>query len=224
MKKYVCTVCGYIYDEAAGIPDQGILPGTKWADLPDGWTCPLCGASKSQFEEQAEPAAPASKAFRAQQPDAEEMHELSAAQLSALFSNLAKGFEKQYRSEEAQLFSRLAGYYQNQREPAETQTMEALAGLLQHDLKTVFPQASSVASEYADRGALRALVWGEKVTRILDSLLSRYQEQAGALLQDKKVYICEICGFVYIGKTPPDICPVCKVPNMKIKPIEQEEI
>jgi rubredoxin len=50
MKKYRCVLCGYIYDEAAGIPDAGIAPGTKWESLPDDWVCPLCGAGKSEFE------------------------------------------------------------------------------------------------------------------------------------------------------------------------------
>ena len=44
MKQYECDLCGYIYDEAAGIPDEGIAPGTKWADVPEDWVCPLCGA------------------------------------------------------------------------------------------------------------------------------------------------------------------------------------
>ena len=48
--KYVCDLCGYIYDEAAGIPDEGIAPGTKWADVPEDWVCPLCGADKSHFK------------------------------------------------------------------------------------------------------------------------------------------------------------------------------
>ena len=47
--RYVCTVCGYVYDPAKGDPDNGIAPGTKFADLPDSWTCPVCGADKSQF-------------------------------------------------------------------------------------------------------------------------------------------------------------------------------
>ena len=51
MKKYVCQVCGYVYDEAAGDPDRGIAPGTNFEDLPDDWTCPLCGVGKDQFEE-----------------------------------------------------------------------------------------------------------------------------------------------------------------------------
>lgn len=52
MKQYICSVCGYVYDEAAGAPDDGINPGTLWADLPEDWACPLCGAAKSEFEEQ----------------------------------------------------------------------------------------------------------------------------------------------------------------------------
>lgn len=47
--KYVCTVCGYVYDEAIGDPDSGIAAGTKWADIPDTWVCPVCGVGKDQF-------------------------------------------------------------------------------------------------------------------------------------------------------------------------------
>lgn len=52
MSQYVCTVCGYIYDEAAGIPGDGIAAGTRFAQLPADWTCPVCGASKKEFEQQ----------------------------------------------------------------------------------------------------------------------------------------------------------------------------
>ena len=50
--KYVCNVCGYIYDEAAGDPDHGIEPGTKWEDLPEDFTCPLCSVGKDDFTAQ----------------------------------------------------------------------------------------------------------------------------------------------------------------------------
>lgn len=50
MDKYVCTVCGYIYDPAEGDPTQDIPAGTKFADLPDTWVCPECGVPKDQFE------------------------------------------------------------------------------------------------------------------------------------------------------------------------------
>jgi len=49
MAKYICDVCGYIYDEAEGAPDSGIAPGTKWEDVPADFECPLCGASKDNF-------------------------------------------------------------------------------------------------------------------------------------------------------------------------------
>lgn len=50
MAKYRCTVCGYIYDPALGDPDGGIKPGTPFEQIPESWVCPVCGASKDQFE------------------------------------------------------------------------------------------------------------------------------------------------------------------------------
>ena len=50
MKKYMCIVCGYIYDEAVGDPEHGFAPGTKWEDIPDSFTCPDCGVGKTDFE------------------------------------------------------------------------------------------------------------------------------------------------------------------------------
>ncbi len=49
MQKYVCEPCGYEYDPAVGDPDNGIEPGTAFEDLPDDWTCPICGVSKDEF-------------------------------------------------------------------------------------------------------------------------------------------------------------------------------
>lgn len=50
MKKWRCIVCGWIYDEAKGWPEEGIAPGTRWDDIPDNWACPECGVRKSDFE------------------------------------------------------------------------------------------------------------------------------------------------------------------------------
>ncbi|MFO7867427.1 MAG: rubredoxin [Candidatus Aminicenantes bacterium] len=49
MNKWECDVCGYIYDEEKGDPENGVDPGTKFEDLPDDWLCPVCGADKDQF-------------------------------------------------------------------------------------------------------------------------------------------------------------------------------
>ena len=50
MKSYMCVVCGFVYDEEQGLPEDGIAPGTRWEDIPETWTCPDCGASKDEFE------------------------------------------------------------------------------------------------------------------------------------------------------------------------------
>jgi rubredoxin len=50
MSKYICVVCGYLYDAANGDPEHGIEPGTEFEELPDDWVCPVCGVDKSQFE------------------------------------------------------------------------------------------------------------------------------------------------------------------------------
>jgi len=52
MDKYVCQVCGYIYDPAEGDPDNGVSPGTAFEDLSDSWVCPVCGAPKDDFEKE----------------------------------------------------------------------------------------------------------------------------------------------------------------------------
>ena len=52
MDKYVCNVCGYVYDPEDGDPDNGVAPGTAFDDVPDDWTCPVCGAGKSDFEKE----------------------------------------------------------------------------------------------------------------------------------------------------------------------------
>ncbi len=49
-RTWMCLICGWIYDEAAGLPDEGIAPGTAWPDVPMNWTCPECGARKEDFE------------------------------------------------------------------------------------------------------------------------------------------------------------------------------
>jgi rubredoxin len=54
MKKWICVICGHVYDPAAGDPGTGIVPGTPFVDLPEDWICPECGSPKSAFEEMQE--------------------------------------------------------------------------------------------------------------------------------------------------------------------------
>ncbi|MEG0072511.1 MAG: rubredoxin [Raoultibacter sp.] len=219
MGKYVCQICGFVYDEAVGIPEAGIAPGTAWEDVPHDWVCPLCGASKDEFEEeQAAVASPVHSEKTA--VAAEDLHELSVLEMSALCSNLARGCEKQYLAKESKLFTQLADYFKGKAVPGDGGGFDELLSLVEKDLNEGLPEAQALASADFDRGALRALVWSEKVTRILKSLLTRYAKEGESMLEGTNVYVCTICGFIFVGDTPPELCPVCKVPRWKFTKIE----
>ncbi len=220
MAKYVCSVCGYTYDEAKGIPEAGIAPGTRWEDLPDDWVCPVCGAAKAEFVKQGASDKSAGVKSEYVTDTSADMQELSALEISALCSNLARGCEKQYRQEEAASFRGLADYYKSASAPAKSPNFNHLLELINKNIEENFPSAKAAASDACDRGALRALVWSEKVTKILKSLLTRYEKEGDAMLENTGVYVCTICGFIYIGDNPPDICPVCKVPGWKFEKVE----
>ena len=217
MKRYICSVCGYVYEEAKGIPSAGVAPGTKWEDLPENWTCPLCGASKSAFR-YSEEKATQELSTTMDVPEVEQ--ELSAMEMSILCSNLARGCEKQYMPQEAEQFTRLADTFRTKVVPEEAPSFARLLALVEEDLERLYPYAHGVSAQQADRGALRALVWSEKVTRMLQSLLERYRQEGDKMLVHTGVYVCTICGFVFVGDVLPEICPVCKVPSWKFEKVE----
>ena len=175
--------------------------------------------NKGEFEKQGEPdLSKKSEPIAVANPPSD-MKEMSAIELSALCTNLARGCEKQYKPEEAALFRELSDYFKRASVPAENPDFSQLVELVERDLEEGFPNANAMASDAQDRGALRALVWSEKVTRIQKSLLGRYQKLGDAMLENTGVYVCTICGFIYIGDALPEVCPVCKVPNWKFEEI-----
>lgn len=135
------------------------------------------------------------------------------------YSNLAKGCEKQHLEEEMDLFIQIADYYKSKGSVQIGKELYDAEKLLNADLTEGYTKANAVASAKADRGALRSLVWSEKVSRMLRSLLDRYAKEGDTMLENTKIYVCDICGFVYVGNELPEICPVCKVPNYKISQI-----
>jgi rubredoxin len=216
MSKFKCSICGFTYDDAAGLPEKGIAPGTKWEDIPHDFLCPWCGALKSAFEEVKEQVIVATPSTY-EDEEIESLRELSAGELSALCSNLAKGCEKQHLSEEMDLFIQLADYYKSKGASQSGKGFDDVAKLLNSDLTEGYTKANAAAK--ADRGALRSLVWSEKVSKMISSLLNRYAKEGDVMLENTKIYVCDICGFVYVGNDLPEICPVCKVPNYKISQI-----
>ena len=207
--KYICQICGYVYDDAK--------EKVPFAELPDDWKCPLCGAAKSDFKPEAN--GNEKKVVTAIEPMEADLEKLSAGQLAALCSNLARGCEKQYKQEEAGLFRQLADYFTAVVPAVNDASVEKLAKELQTDAEN-YAAVRATADANADRGAARICVWGEKVTRMLSSLVNRYLNEGEAMLKDTNIWVCTTCGFVYIGDTPPELCPVCKVPDWKFEKIE----
>ena len=179
--RYVCSICGYVYDEAVYGP---------FSDLPDDWKCPLCGAAKGDFVPESVPqppeeAGPAEKKTAGMKP-------MTAAETSALCTNLAKGCEKQYLAEQAAAFRRLAEWFAAQSKAAADPSFDQLLDRINEDLSTNYPAAARTARENGDRGAQRSLAWSEKVTRILRSLLIRYAQEGNAVPEHTGVYVCTI--------------------------------
>ena len=208
--KYVCQICGYIYDDA-----KEKVPFTE---LPDDWKCPLCGAPKSAFKADS-PEEKESKQEKNVTPMEADMEELNAGQLAALCSNLARGCEKQYKAEEAALFTKLADYFTSVTPKINDASVEKLSEILQKDIDA-YANTRATADDAKDRGAARVCVWGEKVTRMLSSLVNRYLLEGEKMLADTSIWVCSVCGFVYIGEQAPKLCPVCKVPDWKFEKIE----
>ncbi|MGN0302195.1 MAG: rubredoxin-like domain-containing protein [Anaerotardibacter sp.] len=213
--RYVCQVCGYVYDSSK--------ESVPFEQLPDDWKCPLCKAPKTEFkaEEEQKPAKPATASAGSAAVNAEpvELKKLSAGQLAAVCSNLARGCEKQYNEEAAGLFTQLAEYFTAITPATNDATTESVSKLLQADIEQ-YPVVRATADQNNDRGAARICVWGEKVTRMLSSLVNRYLNEGEAMLADTDIWVCTVCGFVYIGETPPELCPVCKVTPYKFEKIE----
>ncbi|HJJ76912.1 MAG TPA: rubredoxin [Methanocorpusculum sp.] len=213
MKKYLCTVCGHIYDEDAGDEKHDIAEKTAFELLPDKWTCPVCGAFKSQFRE-----------LNAPKIEIKVEHlppsALTALKGSAICSNLAKGCEKQQKADEAAIYNSLAKELKESVPHPTSVSFSDLKNGVEHDISSLIPMAKKVAENHHDRGALRAVTWAEKVTRIHQSLLERHEKEGPALVKDKNVYLCPVCGFIFIDEHAPSKCPVCGVPDWKFEIVE----
>ncbi len=207
--RYVCGICGFIWDEEK--------EKTSFDSLPPTWKCPLCGAGKTEFRPEGRIVAPAVPSPPPLGGPEEE--KLSPGQLSVLCSSLARGCEKQYKPGEAALFRQLAEYFASVSPPIADASTERVAELLMGDIAN-YPSVRAAADEVRDRGAARICVWGEKVTRMLSSLVGRYLREGEEMLAGTEIWICTVCGFVFVGDAPPPICPVCKVPARKFEKVE----
>lgn len=218
--KYVCQICGYIFDEEK--------ENQKFTDLPEDWKCPWCGAAKSDFapEKQAEPGQEVKEIKKAAEPAPvntveADLQKLSIAEVSAVCSNLARGCEKQYRAEESALFQELADYFAAITPDIAEADVSYIAEAVRRNIDSDYETVRTAAEKEGDRGTQRICVWGEKVTRMLNSLITRYEKEGESFLAGTDIWVCTTCGFIYVGDTPPQLCPVCKVPDWKFEKVER---
>ena len=208
MRKYRCTICGYIYDDSK--------EKIKFEDLPDDWKCPACGAPKSLFEEikeEKEKIKEEEKVEIIEEVD-DDLRELSNYEISLICSNLAKASEKQYLEEEKDLFRELSRHYE-ELESAKTGSLDDVINMVNSDINS-FSKAMEVFSKYDDRGAKRVVNWASKSTNIMKVVIDTYKEKGIDYIKNNKIWVCDICGFIYVGDNPPKVCPVCRVPSVKI--------
>jgi rubrerythrin len=144
--------------------------------------------------------------------------------LSLAFSSMAQSAARQQRPNTARLLSALAQSFQIQalnasRQAAPDQDGAQKLADVQAQIKAQlgsYAPAIEQTTELGERGALRALVWGQKVTMIQNSLLTRLGKQGAALFKGKQgVHVCEACGFVVLKEGAPDVCPICKAPRSR---------
>ena len=189
MKQMICSICSYTYDEGNGV---------KWEELPEDWKCPICGAGKSEFREKTQET---KQETILEKPHVEK--ELSPMEMSIICSNLARGCEKQYLPQQAEDFRKLADFFRSKAEPVEEASTRKLLELIEKDLTVGYPYGNEMAGQKPDRGALRCQVWSEKVTRMLKSLLTRYEVEGEKMLENTGVWVCSVSGFVYVVDSAP---------------------
>ena len=204
--KYQCTICGYVYDD-----EKESVP---FDELSNDWRCPLCGALKSDFKKISD-SKDDTLAKVNTEPIHYDMEKLSVGALSVVFSNLARGSEKQYKGKQEELFKKLSAYFKEIAPKTAEANEVKLSELVLANIDEGYPGLKSVAQSENDRGTQRICVWGEKVTRMVSSLLARYEKEGERFLENTEVWVCSVCGFIYVGDEAPKLCPVCKVPDWK---------
>ncbi|HAK47053.1 MAG TPA: hypothetical protein DCO79_14195 [Spirochaeta sp.] len=131
--------------------------------------------------------------------------------LPVIFSNLQKASEKQQNYDSAEHFGKLSEkYYQD----AVSGDLRTIKDMIVTDISSM-ADIQSLAGENGDRGILRALRWGGKVAAIQKSLIDRYLSKGEALTEGKEIFLCEACGFIFLGNAVPGLCPVCKAPSSR---------
>ena len=137
-------------------------------------------------------------------------------------SNFEQASRKQQRENMSKLFALLALSFEIQarennkdrvKSLSDEELMATFQESIEYDQQAAYADSENGARKMEHRGALRALIWGSKVSAIQKSVLKRYRKLGDELLKGgQAMHVCQACGFIGIGELPPGICPVCKAP------------
>ena len=177
MKKYRCTICGYIYDEAN--------ENVKFVDLPEDWKCPLCGAPKNLFEEIVEDnqTVEVTKETEVITED-NDLRELSNDEIAYICSNLAKACDKQYLEEEKGLYLELFEYFKSK--DINNGSINNLVEMFNNDAN-LLNDAFNIVNNYDDSGAKRVLTWATKTNNIINSIIKNYSVKGIEYIKNNKI-------------------------------------
>lgn len=145
------------------------------------------------------------------------MNKYEKESIPVILSNLQKAYEKQQNFEEAERIAKTAEKYAAKE--SSKSDLEALKVMLDEDISRIYPDLEKKAADLGDRGAQRALLWGKKVTLIQKSLIDRYLKKGEELIESQSLFVCEACGFIFLGSSAPERCPVCKAPDSRFSKV-----
>ena len=142
--------------------------------------------------------------------------ELSTEEMSAICSGLARGCEKQGLIPEMVAFNKIAAYYRvKSGAKIELNNLKHADAMFDQNLSTGYYTVYNTAKVNEYRAVFRSLVWREKASSMIKSLLCRYAKEGDVMLQNLRMFVCDTCGYIWLGDVPPDMCPVCKAPSRK---------
>lgn len=139
---------------------------------------------------------------------------MDSTAISMVYSNLAKAAEKQQNAPLVERYTTLAGRFKK----TGSGTAAALLAGVSDDLASLIPEYRQAVRD--DRGALRALKWGETVAKIQKSILDRYLKKGEEVFNGKDFYVCQACGFIFVGNESPPLCAACKAPSHRFEKIK----
>ncbi len=224
MDKYQCSICGFIYDEQAGLPEKGIVPETTWSQISHDFLCPWCGAGKTVFQKEGKQETINLKGTKTEKNlEIAFAGESQARNKYTFFAAVAK---KEGYDQISSFFEKTA---ENERSHAK-QWFRALGGIgdtqanLLHAARGEHFEWTEMYEDFAKDAEEEGLFSLAEQFRMVAKIEKAHEERYLALLKnieskevfaktEETIWECRVCGYLAMGKEAPKTCPACKHPQ-----------